>query len=143
MVETKPPTSTSQKVFAKASNLVASGCLLTLGIVTLKNGFYWPGSMVALYAIFFGVLMALNEFYQFEMLIRQCAFLFNYWGKSFFWTFWGLITWYNSGWELAMSIIMMAVAGLNLFFAFALDPINVKEVGKNQEKEPSNPRSAA
>ena len=78
--------------------------------------------------------MFINEFYAFEMLKNNCRFLFKYWGKAFFWAFWGFVTWYESGWKLALSITLMIVACCNVFWGIVLEPVDLKDAAKGESK---------
>lgn len=66
--------------------------------------------------------------------MNNCQFLFNYWGKAFFWSFWSFVTWYNSGWKLAFSIALMIIAVMNIFYGCILEPIVAKDIVKGEIK---------
>ena len=62
---------TNHSLIAKLSNIVASGLLLTLAILSLKGGFDWPSSMIGIYALVTASFMLINEFWRVSDVVLQ------------------------------------------------------------------------
>jgi len=104
------------KFLIKICNVCAAGCLMTIGILDLRN-FVWPSSVLAIYAICYGLAAVYCELVAGSFIEKHALVMSKPLGKAFLFIFWGLITW-QDGWEIALSIGLIAVAGLNMLAPF-------------------------